>query len=421
MQVPVLGLPEAARDVIEALLIGFLIGAQREASHGERHPGVRDFVLIALTGGVCGLLQNAWLTVAALLSITALLAVYYFHIRERAGITTEMAAVATFALGFLVSTPQSPLGPQLAIGMAIVVVAFLEAKRSLHKLLRETITEAEFNDTLRFLALIFIIYPILPQGSFGPYQFFAPRKIWVFVILVSSISYAGYFMEKFLGATRGLKLAGIFGGLASTTAATASFARSCAEQPANSRLYAQAAVVANAIQFPRVLMILLVVSPALASSLSLPLVAMSVAGLLFGLFLLRTGAPEGELQAAGARNPFRLAPALRFGVLFTVILFAGKAAAGLLGEGAVYWTGALGGLLDVDAVAVSTADLLSSGSLAAGPAALCVLLALAANALTKAAIGFSAGTTAFGRRLAAGFVTMFAAGAFVWLAVRVAA
>ena len=47
-------------------LMGFLIGAQREASQGEGHPGVRDFVLIALIGAVCGLLQNPWLTVAAL-------------------------------------------------------------------------------------------------------------------------------------------------------------------------------------------------------------------------------------------------------------------------------------------------------------------------------------------------------------------
>ena len=132
-----------------------------------------------------------------------------------------------------------------------MVVGFLEAKRSLHKLVRETITEVEFNDTLRFLAIIFIVYPILPAGEFGPYQFLAPRKIWAFVILVSSVSYAGYFLQKFLGAKRGLKLAGVLGGLASTTAATASFARSSSDEPENRLLYAQAAVIANAMQFPR--------------------------------------------------------------------------------------------------------------------------------------------------------------------------
>jgi uncharacterized membrane protein (DUF4010 family) len=94
------------------------------------------------------------------------------------------------------------VGAPLSIGATIVVVAFLEAKAWLHKLVRETITEREFNDTLIFLALILVIYPVLPEGQFGPYGFIEPRKIWLFVILVSSISYVGYFLEKFLGTSR---------------------------------------------------------------------------------------------------------------------------------------------------------------------------------------------------------------------------
>ena len=65
----------------------------------------------------------------------------------------------------------------MAVGIAIVVVALLEAKRWLHNLVRETIAETEFDDTLRFLAIIFIVYPILPEGRFGLYEFLAPRQI----------------------------------------------------------------------------------------------------------------------------------------------------------------------------------------------------------------------------------------------------
>jgi uncharacterized membrane protein (DUF4010 family) len=408
-------LPDAVQAIIEALLIGFLIGAQREASHGERHPGVRDFVLISLTGGVCGLLQNPWLTVAALISLTALLGVYYFHIRERTGITTEIAAVATFALGFLVAAPDNPLGAPLAIGTAVVAVAFLEAKRSLHKLLRETITESEFNDTLRFLALVFVIHPILPEGAYGPYGFFAPRKIWLFVILVSSISYAGYFLEKFLGATRGLKLAGVFGGLASTTAATASFARTCAETPAVAPLYAQAAVIANAVQFARILVILFAVSQGLARACIVPLAAMTAAGLMFGLLMERLAQPAAAPPATGLRNPFRIFPALKFGALFALILLAGKAAAGMFGGGAVYVASTLAGSLDVDAVAVTAADLVTTGRIGAQAGALSVILALLANAVVKSAIAASTAGGAFARRLAAAFAVMFGTGAAAWL------
>ncbi len=318
--------------IAEALLVGFLIGAQREASQGEGHPGVRDFVLISLIGAICGLLQNPWLIAASLVSVTAMLGAFYFQVRPRAGITTEMAALATYCLGFMVASPDPRFGAPLAIGIAIVVVAFLEAKRSLHKLVRETITEVEFNDTLRFLAIIFIVYPILPAGEFGPYLFLAPRKIWAFVILVSSVSYAGYFFQKFLGPKRGLKLAGVLGGLASTTAATASFARSSSDEPENRLLYAQAAVIANAMQFPRVLLILAVVSPPLARAVLLPLGVMTVAGLSWGLLMGRMSRMEVGQPSVRLRNPFRLLPALQFGVLFGAILFASKAASAVFGK-----------------------------------------------------------------------------------------
>ena len=57
-----------------------------------------------------------------------------------------------------------------------MVVAFLEGKKALQKLIRETITETEFSDTLWFLAIIFIILPVLPTGEYGPFGFFAPRR-----------------------------------------------------------------------------------------------------------------------------------------------------------------------------------------------------------------------------------------------------
>jgi uncharacterized membrane protein (DUF4010 family) len=400
----------ATTALAEALLIGFLVGAQREASQGEGHPGVRDFVLIALVGAVCGLLQNAWLAAAALLAVAGLLAVFYLRGRERTGITTELAAVTVFALGYLASTPMS----RLAVGSAVVVVGFLEFKRALHKLLRETITETEFDDTVWFLAVIFIVYPLLPVGPFGPYNFLSPREIWTFVILVSSVSYVGYFLEKFLGARRGLRLAGLLGGLASTTAATVSFARTSRQEPKNENLLAQAAVLANAMQFPRLFFIIEVVNPALAASIWKPMAGMAAAGVLVALLLGVVKADEYAPPAMALKNPFRLWPALQFGVLFAVILFATKSASEAFGSGAVYWTSTLGGALDVDAVALSMADLLARNAIDAPGSATAVLLALLANAILKAVVACLTGTAAFGRRVVLGFAAMLVAGVFLF-------
>ncbi|MBI4873419.1 MAG: MgtC/SapB family protein [Acidobacteria bacterium] len=412
------GLPSAIQSVAEALLIGLLVGFEREASQvgeADKHAGFRDFILISLTGSMCGLLALPWLTGTALAAIALLLAVSHHHNVARIGVTTEMAAVATFCLGYLTSTQQVADGAMLAIGLTIVIAAFLEAKRAMQKLVRETITEGEFRDTLRFLAIIFIIFPLLPAGDFGPYQFFSPHRVWLFVILVSSISYVGYFLQKFLGAGRGLTLAGVLGGIASTTAATTAFAKDAAENPANLKPLWRASTIANTVWFPRVLAILFVMNPALAMASLAPLAAMTAAGLALSFFLARREAQPGKESSVPVGNPFRLAPALKFGVLFTLILLAGKASAAEFGTDAIYWASIIAGSFDVDAVAVTLCDLLGGNRTSLEVASAALLLALASNAVLKSALAFYAGTRAFGWRVAAAFSVMFAAGAGVWL------
>jgi uncharacterized membrane protein (DUF4010 family) len=283
---------------------------------------------------------------------------------------------------------------------------------------RETITETEFRDTLRFLAIIFIIYPLLPVGAFGPYQFFVPRRVWLFVILVSSISYAGYFLQKFLGAGRGLALTGLLGGLASTTAATMAFARDAAETPANLVPLWRASVIANAVQFPRITVILFVMSPALAVATLPPLAAMTVTGLVTALFVARREQPPAEQSHVPVGNPFRIVPALKFGAMFTVILLAGKAAAAELGAGAVYWTSLIAGSVDVDAVVVTVSDLIGGGRTSMSAASAAVLLALGANAALKTALAFYAGARGFGWRVLLAFALMFLVGTAVYWTVH---
>ena len=101
----------------------------------------------------------------------------------------------------------------------------------MRRFVRTAISDREYIDTLSFLALIFIIYPLLPTGSYGPFEFFEPRKIWRFVILVSGVSYVGYFLTKFTGGERGALLTAIVGAIASTTAYTTGISRVVADSP----------------------------------------------------------------------------------------------------------------------------------------------------------------------------------------------
>ena len=400
-------------SMAEAVLIGLLVGVERESDREERHAGLRDFVTIGLAGGLCGLLQQPWLTVAVLLSITALLALFHWQTPGRTGITTEIAAVATFLLCVLNTTPNLPWGSPLAIALTVVLVLFLDAREALNRFFRETITEREFHDTLRFLAVIFVILPVLPDQSYGPYDFFRPRSVWMFVILVCSISWLGYFLQKFLGEGRGLLLTGVLGGIASTTATTTALARQ-SNEPGAPAGYARAVLLANAVQCPRIWAILFAISPALAWASAPLLGAMTLAGLaaawVFG------HAPErGAGAALPLTNPFRLAPALKFGALFAAVRFLARALTAQYGDAGVYTASAIGGSVDVDAIVFSMAGLVRDAQVAMHTAAGAVLVAWTANAFLKAGIANYAASPPSPRRVTAGLVLMLAAALPAWL------
>jgi uncharacterized membrane protein (DUF4010 family) len=338
---------------------------------------------------------------------------------ERSGITTELAGAATFLLAVAAATPTLNRGIPIAIALAVVIATFLEAKQRLQHLLREAITETEFNATLGFVTVVLVIYPLLPVGTFGPYMFFSPRQVWMFVILISSISYIGYFLEKFLGAEKGLVYTSILGGLASTTAATLHFARKSKEQPGETYELWRAFVIANSVQFPRTYLIVALASPALAAACLWPLAIPAVAGVALAWAMHRWPhaiAPPMEIEHG---NPFRIQPALRFGALFTAVVFISKASTARAGAGAFEATSLLGGLVDVATVIAPAADLLHGGMIDVASAAIAVMLALAANAVLKLVLAVLSG----GLRFALGLLLPIAvwgasAGLGLWISLR---
>jgi uncharacterized membrane protein (DUF4010 family) len=402
--------PEPWINMGEAILIGLIVGIERGADRDERHAGLRDFITIALAGGLCGLLNQPWVTVAALLSITTLIAIFHIQTPGRTGITTEIASVATFLLCVLTATPNMPWGSPLAIALTVVLALFLDARAPLRKFLFETVTEREYFDTLRFLAVIFVILPVLPDGNYGPYGFFSPKRVWMFVILVCTISWLGYFLQKFLGEGRGLQLTAILGGLGSTTATTLEFAREARQEPQRARELAAAAVLANAIQAPRLVVLLWLAGGPLMLA-ALPMLAAATVVGLAGTWLLARGTlkeaePRGPVKLG---NPLRITPAIKLGALFALVRLVARVGTGEFGDRGVYAASLLGGSVDVDAVAFSVAGLMRDSQTAARVATLGLLIALVANGILKTAFAYGTGGRIFGRTVLLGFVAMFTA------------
>src|SRR5207344_1725859 len=179
-------------------------------------------------------------------------------------------------------------------------------------------------------------------------------KLWLLVILISSLSLVGYVATRWLGAGRGTAVTGITGGLVSSTAVTLSFARRGREEPATAAALACGILLAWAIMFARVLVMALLVNPTLLFPLLVPCAAMGLVAVALAWLNYRSNAEptrrQAEEDAVPLRNPFSLTAAIKFAILFAAVLLLVKVVQLYFpGEG-VYLVAALAGLTDVDAI-----------------------------------------------------------------------
>ena len=402
------------RLMAEALAIGMLVGVERYKARkpGEKRFGsVRTFAIISLIGGVCGLLGVIAFTATAFGAIAILVTVGYSREVERSvGLTTEIAALAVFWLGYLVHSHET-----LAVSATIVLAILLASKQSLHGFVKEAVSERELFDTLKFLAVVLVVYPLLPDRALGPWGFLNPSKIWLLVVLVSTVSYSGYLLVRWLGPERGVRLSALAGGLVSTTATTLALAGRTRQTPAASGLLGSAGILGNAVQLPKVLLFVWAVDQGLGRALAPVLL---VGGVVAILVAVLSGRGAGERQAEDRlrfSNPYSVRTALRFGAIFVVVLFVLKAAEAMLGDHGILLASVLGGAASATAVALSVAGVAADGGLELGRAALAVLLGLTSNAMVKSFVSWSQGTHSFGVRVGTGLALALGASWAAWL------
>lgn len=391
----------------EALALGLLVGVERYRGReaGEKKSaGVRTFAIFCLLGALCGILATTAITVVTFAAVAALVLLgYHRSPSDSLGLTTELAAILVFWIGYLLSLHETA-----AISLGIVLTIFLASKQHLHHFVREQISAAEFEATLKFLAVVLVVYPILPDQTMGPYGFFNPRQVWGFVILVSTISYGGYFLIRWLGDRRGLMLGSLAGGIVSTTAVTMSLAERARAAPETSRIMGAVAVLANAVQGPRLLLLLWVVNRSLAQSLALPLLLMAAVGLLGSWFLTRRAGSVSEIDIP-LQNPYSFRAALKFGLFFVAILLLVELASRWLGDRGTLIASGIAGTGSTSAVALSVSELLQKGSLTPLVAAASIMIAIATNALAKWVMTWINGTRQMAFWLGGGLLTMLAA------------
>lgn len=346
-----------------ALGLGLLVGLEREWA-ANKVAGIRTFPMITLLGAICALLAepfSGWILAAGFIGVAALVVVgetVRGHRTEGGpGITTEVAALVMFLVGAAVAGGHT--APGVVVGGMVAVL--LHWKDPLHAFVRR-IGESEFAAIVRLVVIALVILPVLPNRTFGPYGVLNPFQIWLMVVLIVSISLGAYTVYRLLGAKVGTPLSGILGGLISSTATTVSYARLTRGAPKMATTAAVVIMLASTIVFVRVIFEIQLVAPEIVAKTAPPLLALM--GFMAVVSVAAYVLARGDLTELPERDaPSDLRAAIVFGLLYAAVLFGVAATKTHFGDSATYIVAAISGLADMDAITLTTAQLVTKGEL----------------------------------------------------------
>ena len=398
-----------------ALGLGLLVGLEREWT---KNPiaGIRTFGLIGLFGGLAGVMGTVfggWIIASGLVACTAMaIMANLAAMRQKEpdiGLTTEFAMLAIFAIGALAGLGQ--LAP--AVACAGTVMVLLQYKQPLHGAIRK-VGAKDLKEIARLVLAGLVILPLLPNQEMGPLGILNPFKIWLMVVLIVGISLAAYLVGKFIGGAKSAVIAGVLGGLVSSTAATASVSRRSRAEGSAGIVLAAIIVTASAVVFGRVIVEVVLTAPGQKWAVLPPLAAMMVwSGLVAAATLWiakRAGQEPGDEEA-----PSELKGAVMFGLLYVGVLYAVALGKEHFGDSGLYAVAAISGLTDMDAITLSTSGLVASGEVDTKTGWRVILLGGLANLVFKAGLAAVLGTGQFLKWTMAGFGVAVAGGVAILL------
>jgi len=355
---------EPAYAIMLATGIGLLVGLergwrQRKEHEGGRVAGIRTHALLGLGGGLVGLVSTALSPLFGLLGLAGLMVALMLAYRARlaepddnVSATSAVVGVLTVLFGVL-----STIGfarEALVAGGATTLI--LSMREKLHGWL-QTLDEEDILAAAQYGAIALVILPLLPDRAIGPYDALNPRMLWLVVVFVTGLSFAGYWASKKFGSTRGTILAAAIGATYSSTAVTAELSRRL-RQDKEDRAMLNAAIAAASAMMPlRVLILCGVLFPQALGVFGIGIGSAAAFGVLYALAAVYRADRNKGSGVTARRNPFDFWPAVGFAVMVAVIVIAAHWTIDRFGAQGMTVLVGLTGLYDVDAAIIMTTTL----------------------------------------------------------------
>ncbi|HKM71723.1 MAG TPA: DUF4010 domain-containing protein [Stellaceae bacterium] len=385
---------ELAERLALLLALAFFLGLAFEETYKLDEPtipgGIRTFPLVGLAGAMLYLVEPHWVLAfgAGLLAMGAWLYAFLRHEQSlEAGsgktLVVPVSNLLVYALGPIALTQP----PWVAVGMTVAAVLVIGTRERMHGFVR-LIPQDEVLTAGKFLILVGIILPLVPETQLIAISPVTPYHIWLAVVAISSLSYLTYLVQRYRPVKGGALLSALLGGSYSSTATTVVLAKRQKEAVTRRPELSAGIIAATAVMYPRLAAVIAFFSP--------PIALLPGLGFLFTVAAAISWWEWRKIQpgyaddlAIPSANPLQLTTALIFAVVFLAVSLATAWVQSVFGQTGIFTLAALVGASDIDPFVLSLAQGGAPGmSLSAVAAA--VLIAASANNIAKAAyaIGF---------------------------------
>lgn len=373
---------ELLLHILPVVIFSFIIGLEVRAYLTKFHENdarvffgtTRTYAFLGILGFILYEIEpkNFSLFIVGFLSITLLYSILYKKMLEtdKNSILLYIVSIIVYSFGPLVG-----IFPLWVSALVFVLVIFLLNSKNRILTFHPKINIYELETFGKIILLSAVVLPLLPTDNNIPYLGISLYKIWLTVVVISTISYISYLVQKYIFPSKGVLLTGILGGAYSSTATTVVLSKK-AQAVEDTNMFTASIISATFMMYLRLIIIAAIFNLEVLKVIAAPYVVFGFITLLISFVYYKKATNETSTIETEDKNPLELGTAFVFAILFIVTMFITNFVVNNYGTTGLnilsfvigmtdidpFILALLTGKYNIDAAAVASAMLIATGS-----------------------------------------------------------
>lgn len=373
---------ELLLHILPVVIFSFIIGLEVRAYLTKFHENdarvffgtTRTYAFLGILGFILYEIEpkNFSLFIVGFLSITFLYSILYKKMldTDKNSILLYIVSIIVYSFGPLVG-----IFPLWISALIFVLVIFLLNSKKRILTFHPKINIYELETFGKIILLSAVVLPLLPTDNNIPYLGISLYKIWLTVVVISTISYISYLVQKYIFPSKGVLLTGILGGAYSSTATTVVLSKK-AQAVQDTNMFTSSIISATFMMYLRLLIIAAIFNIEVLKVIATPYIVFGLITLIISFVYYKKATNETSKIETEDRNPLELGTAFVFAILFIVTMFITNFVVNNYGTTGLnilsfiigmtdidpFILALLTGKYNIDAAAVASAMLIATGS-----------------------------------------------------------